>query len=120
MANVFSTVKNGIIHFFHSTTAGKAIEHVGIDIISLPGFHDAWTMFKTDVESQVKAAVVGLTTNADVRAAMTTLVQKVEADGKAAVASGLLGSFHGSWANFLVSAAYMVAKTELPNLLVLL
>ncbi|HKV42796.1 MAG TPA: hypothetical protein VJX67_26595 [Blastocatellia bacterium] len=119
MANVFATLKNKIIHFFHDTKAGVAIERIGIEIVSLPGFHDFLTLFKTTVTADVKAALAAIEhpTDESISKVLGDAVTKVKTDATAAVNTGLLGAFHGSWANFLVSTIEMEAKTELPNLL---
>jgi hypothetical protein len=39
-------IKSSVIHFFTSTKAGQTIEHVGLQISALPGFHAFITKYE--------------------------------------------------------------------------
>lgn len=117
--SIFVTVKNALVHFFTDTKTGIAIEHVGLDIITLSGFHDFYTRFRDTVKTDLAAGLTALTspTGESVKQVIVDTIAKLETDAKGAISGGLLGAFHGSWANFLVSLVYMELKTELPALL---
>ena len=110
--------ENGVVHFFHDTSTGKAIEHLGQDIISEPGLHAFITSFETTIKNDLKAGLEGLAnpTNESLQTFLAEFITKVKTDAENAVKNGLLSQFHGSFANFVVSKLYLGLKTEIPAL----
>ncbi|HYL99277.1 MAG TPA: hypothetical protein VEZ90_10005 [Blastocatellia bacterium] len=51
--------ENGIVHFFHDTSTGRAIEHLGQDIVSEPGLHSFITTFESMIKADLKARLEG-------------------------------------------------------------
>ncbi|MGH9821646.1 MAG: hypothetical protein ACREDR_00085 [Blastocatellia bacterium] len=110
--------EHGIVHFFHDTSTGKAIEHLGQDIISEPGLHAFISSFESTIKADLKAGLQGLEnpTSESLDTYLVTFVNKVKTDAESAVKTGLLSQFHGSFANFVVSKLYLALKTEIPAL----
>lgn len=110
--------EHGVVHFFHDTSTGRAIEHLGQDIVSEAGLHAFITTFETTIKNDLKAGLEGLTnlTGESLDTYLASFIAKVKTDAETAVKNGLLSQFHGSFANFLVSKVYLALKTEIPAL----
>src|SRR5215469_8741829 len=100
-----SGIKNKIVHFFTDTKAGQVIEHVAIDIISVPGLHDFIVHFRDTVTADLKAALSAIEhpTSDSVAAVIEQAIVKLKTDAEAAVKDGLLEVTHAGWANLLIS-----------------